>query len=204
MKKKSLSQSAFFNVNVLIGLCLVLTGVLLALMGSGAFSVQAQQKNAPDEASSDPLVPALFDCSRIQELGIDMQENFRAGAIMIYCGEAEGGEEAPAGGPFPPVLQQLIGGPSVGTTDVDLVTGTETSPNVTQSETFTAANPDNPLQIVVAYNDSRGRNQTPISISGASVSTDGGNAFVRLTTASGQSPLPTLLVDPVVLYNKPT
>src|SRR4029078_13284129 len=92
MKKKSLSQSAFFNVRVLMGLCLVLTGVLLALLGSGALSVQAQQKNAPDEASSDPLVPALFDCSRIQELGIDMQENFRAGAIMIYCSGAVGRE----------------------------------------------------------------------------------------------------------------
>jgi hypothetical protein len=70
-----------------------------------------------------------------------------------------------------------------GTADVDLVTGTETSPNVTQSETFTASNPDNPNQIVVAYNDSRGRNVSPINISGASVSTDGG-AYKTLPRAA--------------------
>ena len=51
-------------------------------------------------------------------------------------------------------------------TDVDLITGNENSPNVTQSETFTSANPDNPDQIVVAYNDSRGVNANPINISG--------------------------------------
>ncbi len=72
--------------------------------------------------------------------------------------------------------------------DVNLVTGTETSPNVTQSETYTAVNPDNPNQIFVAYNDSRGRNASPINISGASISTDGGTTFTRITTASGQSP----------------
>ena len=64
-----------------------------------------------------------------------------------------------------------------GAADVNLITGTETSPNITQSETFTTANPDNPDQIVVAYNDSRGRNVNPINISGASVSTDGGATF---------------------------
>jgi hypothetical protein len=33
--------------------------------------------------SQDPLVPVGFDCSTIHEKGIDKQENFRAGAIMI-------------------------------------------------------------------------------------------------------------------------
>ena len=91
-----------------------------------------------------------------------------------------------------------------GAADVDLITGTETSPNIAQSETFTTANPDNPNQIVVAYNDSRGRNASPINISGASGSTDGGATFTRLTTASGQSPFAGTLGDPVILYNKPT
>src|SRR5439155_13294399 len=75
---------------------------------------------------------------------------------------------------------------------------------VTQSETFTTANPDNQNQIVVAYNDSRGRNVTPINISGASVSTDGGATFTRLTKASGQGPFDNTVGDPVILYNKPT
>ena len=49
MKKKSTSQSAFFNLRVLIGLFIVLAGVFLALLGFGTFSgltassAQAQQ-----------------------------------------------------------------------------------------------------------------------------------------------------------------
>src|ERR1043166_1293931 len=104
MKKKSTSQSAFFNLRVLIGLFIVLAGVFLALLGSGAFSVQAQQivTNSPD-----PLVPSAFDCSRIGELGIDKQENLRAGAIMIFCGETEGGAVSPVG-TFSQFVQNLL------------------------------------------------------------------------------------------------
>src|SRR6202035_4663341 len=80
----------------------------------------------------------------------------------------------------------------------DLITGTETYPNIDQSTTFSAGNPDNPNQIVVAYNDSRGRNANPINISGASVSTDGGLTFTRLTP----SPFTNTVGDPVILYNK--
>ncbi len=145
----------------------------------------------------------MFDCSKIHELGIDKQENMRAGAIMIYCGEAQGGAASPAHG-FSQLVQTLLSPLAYGTTDVDLITGAEISPNVTQSETFTASNPDNPNQIVVAYNDSRGRNASPINISGASVSTDGGNTFTRLTTGSGQSPFLNTVGDPVILYNKPS
>src|SRR5438105_4090206 len=212
MKKKSTSQSAparrslgeggFFNLRVLIGLFVVLAGVFLALLGFGAFSAQAQQNYTI--TSTDPLVPAGFDCSRIHELGIDKQENMRAGAIMIFCGQAQGGAASPFGA-FSQFIQKLLPAPlAYGTTDVDLITGTETYPNITQSETFTAANPDNPNQIVVAYNDSRGRNASPINISGASVSTDGGNTFTRLTTGSGQSPFSNTVGDPVILYNRPT
>ena len=35
MKKKSASQSAFFNLRVLIGLFTILAGVFLALLGFG-------------------------------------------------------------------------------------------------------------------------------------------------------------------------
>jgi hypothetical protein len=146
----------------------------------------------------------MFDCSKIHELGIDKQENMRAQAIMIFCGEAEGGKPSPAAA-FDKFVQDLMPSPlAYGTTDADLVTGTETSPHLTQSETFAQGNPDNPLQIVIAYNDSRGRNFSPINISGASVSNDGGNTFTRLTKANGQSPFDNTLGDPVILYNRPT
>jgi len=122
---------------------------------------------------------------------------------MIACGEAEGGSASP-GGAFSQIVQELLQPSAYGTTDVDLITGVESNPNITQSETFTASNPDNPNQIVVAYNDSRGRNVSPINISGASVSTDGGSTFVRLTSANGQSPFSNTVGDPVILYNRPT
>jgi hypothetical protein len=38
MKKKSTSQSAFFNLRILIGLFVVLAGVFLALIGFGLYS----------------------------------------------------------------------------------------------------------------------------------------------------------------------
>src|SRR3984893_16001031 len=206
MKKKSASQSAFFNLRILIGLFIALAGVFLALAGFGV--AQAQQKNHIITNSTDPLVPNGFDCSRIHELGIDKQENFRAGAIMIACGQAQGGAASPIGGAFSQPVKTIekLWSPLVyGTTDVDLITGADTFPHVTQSETFTTANPDNPNQVVVAYNDSRGRLASPINISGASISTDGGNTYTRLTySVTGQSPFPNTFGDPVILYNKPT
>jgi hypothetical protein len=201
--RRDLGEAGFFNVRFLIGLFVILAGVFLALLGFGAFSAQAQQKFRFVLNPIDPLVPAGFDCAKIRELGIDKQENFRAGAIMIACGEAEGGSASPDGA-FSKFVQQLLQPSAYGATDVDLITGTETFPNVTQSETFTASNPDNPNQIVVAYNDSRGRNVSPINISGASVSTDGGNTFARVTGANGQSPFSNTVGDPVILYNRPT
>src|SRR5438094_1930960 len=182
---RNLGQDGVLNLRVLIGLLVCLAGIFIALLGFGARSAQAQQNQRIISQSVDPLVPAGFDCSKIHELGIDKQENMRAGAIMIACGEAEGGSASPLGA-FAQLIQNLLSPLAYGTTDVDLVTGAEISPNITQSETFTASNPDNPNQIVVAYNDSRGRNASPINISGASVSTDGGNTFTRLTTGSGQ------------------
>src|SRR5438876_4554830 len=163
MKKKSASQSAFFNLRVLIGLFIVLAGVFLALAGFGI--AQAQQKSHIITNSKDPLVPNGFDCSKIHELGIDRQENFRAGAIMKACGQAGGGGTSLTGAfsqfvqklPLPSAIKKLLTPLAYGAADVNLITGTETLPNVTQSETFSTANPDNPDQIVVAYNDSRGR-----------------------------------------------
>src|SRR5256886_6159535 len=108
MKKKSASQSAFFNLRVLIGLFVVLAGVFLALAGFGTFSAlaQAQQKHKIITNSKDPLVPNGFDCSKIQELGIDRQENLRAGAIMMACGHAQASSGS-VGGFVAQVVQKL-------------------------------------------------------------------------------------------------
>src|SRR6266403_1004447 len=224
MKKKSTSQSAFFNLRVLVGLFIGLAGLSLALLatanppgrGASAGRKAPAGRNAPagpfkykvtTKSSVDPLVPAMFDCSKIKQLGIDRQENLRAGAIMIHCGLAKGGDPDKGvadSSAFSKLVQNLMAPLVYGSTDVDLITGTESFPNVTQSETFTTANPDDPSQVVVAYNDSRGRNFNPINISGASTSTDGGNTFTRLTKANGQSPFDNTFGDPVILYHKPS
>ena len=209
MKKKSASKSAFFNLRVLIGLCIALAGISLALVGLDAFaanSAPVKIRNHIITASNDPLVPVGFDCTKIEELGIDKQENFRAGAIMMACAADGASGSSSVGGFFQRVAQGVkqILVPLYGAGDVNLINHPESSPNITQSETFTTVNPDNPQQIVVAYNDSRGRNASPINISGASVSTDGGATFDRLTMANGQSPFAGTEGDPVVLYHKPS
>ena len=125
-------------------------------------------------------------------------ENFRAHLIMVACGVASEAKSTPATR-FSKFVKTLLPHPlAYGSTDVDLITGTENFPAVTQSETYTSANPDNPNEIVVAYNDSSG---APNNYSGASVSTDGGLTFTRLTpnpfAAAG-----TNFGDPIALYNK--
>jgi hypothetical protein len=210
---RRISVSDFFSLRVLTGLFIVVAGVGLALAGLGAFSAltasmaQAQQKNKIITNSKDPLVPNGFDCSKIHELGIDKQMNFRAGAIMIACGQAQGGGTRPSSplGALTQFIRKLFSplAYGYGGTDVDLITGTETYPHVTQSTTFSWANPDNPNQIVVAYTDTRDALANPFDSSGASVSTDGGVTFTRLTKANGQSPFPNT-GSPIVLYNRPT
>jgi hypothetical protein len=218
MKKKSASRSAFFNLRVLIGLGVVLAGVFLALAGLGTFSAiaansaQAQPKQQKPKIVDIKGLPPGFDCSKIHELGIDKMENLRAGRIMIACGAAQGGSSSPRSA-FARLTQDLLPAPlAYGAADVDLVTHPETPPNITQSETYSIANPDNPNMVLVAYNDSRGRQITPINISAVSVSTDGGLTFDRLTcstvagscTQVGQGPFAGTEGDPVILYNRPT
>ena len=195
MKKKSASRSAFFNLRVLIGVFILLAGVSLALAGLGTFSAnasrsaQAQQKHKIINIQG---LPPGFDCATIHEKGIDRMEGLKWGLLMLNCGEGRGG--TPKGAPtsaFSKLVQKLLP-PSLapvtfGAADVNLVTGTETPPNTTQSETFTTANPDNPDQVCVAFNDSRGANFS--NFSGISCSTDGGTTFTRVTTAGRSKPL---------------
>ena len=54
MKKKSSSQSALFNLNVLIGLFVVLAGVFLALLALGTFSNAVAQTNATQAQAQEP------------------------------------------------------------------------------------------------------------------------------------------------------
>src|SRR5258708_14752136 len=129
MKKKSASKSAFFNLRILIGLCIALAGISLALLGLDAFAASSAPvtiQNHIVTASRDPLVPVGFDCSRIEELGIHKQENMRAGAIMIACGATEGGSVSSENGFFQRIFlavkRFLV--PLYVAGDVNLITGT--------------------------------------------------------------------------------
>ena len=70
MKKKSSSQSAFFNVRVLIRLFIILVGIFLALLGLGGFSnVFAQPKISTRDSAGLFSVPTFsaqgsYDVSR--------------------------------------------------------------------------------------------------------------------------------------------
>ena len=64
---------------------------------------------------------------RIRALGIDKQENMRAGAIMIACGEAAGRFSFRLSMTFSQLIQKVLAPLAYGGADVDLVTGTDTS-----------------------------------------------------------------------------
>jgi hypothetical protein len=223
--RRSLGEGGFFNLRVLIGMFVALAGIALALVAtanprlglrtspaartlqasSHARTDQAQQKYNPAARSIDiSMLPPGFDCSKIHQLRIDTMENLGAQRIMIACGKAQGGKPASPATAFSKFVKSLLPSPlAYGGTDVDLITGTESFPAVTQSETYTLASPEDPSQIVVAYNDSSGAGGSPQNYAGASVSTDGGLTFTRLNpnpfAAAGDN-----FGDPVVLYNTPT
>ena len=94
-------------------------------------------KNHIITTSNYPLVPVGFDCTKIRQLGIDKQENFLAGAIMIACGAAEGGSGSSVGF-FQRITQAVkkLLVPLYGAGDVYLIYHPDTSPNITQSETY--------------------------------------------------------------------
>ena len=157
MKRKSTSQFAFFNPRVLIGLFVVLAGAVLALIGFGTFSglsASSAKAQQPHKIINVAGLPPGFDCATIHDLGIDKQENLRAGSIMIACGESPGGSSF--SGPFSQLLYNTVTTPmAYGGADIDLITGADSITHPTQSETYTLANPGNPNQIVVTFNDSR-------------------------------------------------
>jgi hypothetical protein len=200
---KRTSQSAFFNLRVLIALLVTLTGVSLALLAFGTFAVPAASTTQAQQSyttinSVDALIPPGFDCSKIPELGIDKQENMRAGLIMIACGLAQGGSASAGGSPgsgiFFGLIHNLLLAPSfIGGPDFDVILPDGTYPKVTQSESMAWGGPNNTW--VVNYVDSRTSN----CYSGLSYSTDNGSTWTAgQPFCSGHG---TNLGGPIVVYN---
>jgi hypothetical protein len=128
-------------------------------------------------------------CAQVDDLGIDKQENLRASLILVGCGLSAAGDPdaAPTADGFVP--QAFL--------NIDLITGGETFPKVTQSESMVWSTPD-ATTIVVNYNDSR---TSPSNYSGMSVSTDSGATFTRLIPAPLAAGHGTNWGDPIVVYN---
>src|SRR5215831_7097836 len=108
MKKKSASRSAFFNVRVLIGVFILLTGVFLALAGLGTFSA-VSANSAPAQPKHKIInvkgLPPGFDCATIYEKHIDRMVGLKWGLLMINCGEGRGGTPSTA---FSQFVQKLL------------------------------------------------------------------------------------------------
>src|SRR5215218_1688392 len=127
------------------------------------------------------------DCSDIAKYRMDRQSNLNASATLVACGRVEGG-----GGT---ARRQAPVAPLIGSSDVNLITGPEVFPHVTQSESFVWGQGNT---VVVKYNDSR---DAPDNYSGVSVSTDGGATFRRLLPSPFATGHGNNFGDPVVVYD---
>jgi Divergent InlB B-repeat domain len=114
--------------------------------------------------------PIDVNCAKQDFGALRREQNLRASMILVECGKAPGGHRlsSASGGADTTKAFALGGG------DVDLITGGETYPRVTQSEDMVWGQGNT---VVATYNDSSG---APSNFGGASVSTDGGHTFTRL------------------------
>ncbi len=130
---------------------------------------------------------AGIDCSTVDTYQMAKQMNLRAATMLDECGRQRHGPSAAIGA--------LAAGRRASSPNVNLITGAEVLPHVTQSESFVWGRG---RTIVVNYNDSRG---APLDYSGASVSTDGGTTFTRLDPSPFGTGHGANYGDPVVAYD---
>src|SRR5262249_55422959 len=128
------------------------TRVLWCIALLFVFGGVSQAGISPKFASQTALgVP----CSEILERGIDKQENLRATMIRVACGLDAPGQAELEG----------EGTEALDFTNINLITGAEVFPHVTQSESMVWSTPDGQT-VVVNYNASRGVASSPINIAG--------------------------------------
>ncbi len=162
----------------------VCAAILMGLLPSRPASAEA------------PLTVLGVECSRIEELGIDKQLNMRAALIRIGCGVEKAVSPADvSAGPSEVDALQLLAN-SYGGMNVNTITGTETYPKVTQSESMVWANG---MIVVVNYNDSK---DSPSNYSGISYSINGGESFSRLAPNPLATGHGTNFGDPILVFNQ--
>ncbi len=136
-----------------------------------------------------------IDCSQIRSLGIDKQDNFRAGLVMIECGLAAPGDPSTAleqdseESFAPPVFANILVSNR----------SCSSSSSCTKSESMVWADTANGGQTIVDnYND---HNPTYSSYSGTSYSTNGGVTFTEIQPPPFASGHGTNFGDPIVVFN---
>lgn len=127
-----------------------------------------------------------------------MQTNLRASMILVGCGLTPGGGVG-AGRKSQSGVGRRGSRPMLLSSDVDLITGPETWPNVTQSESMVWSSDG--TVVAAAYNDSRGRNDSPVNLEGISVSTNGGATWARVGPAGPFTGHGGNFGDPILVYN---
>ncbi len=132
-------------------------------------------------------------CADIYLLGIDRQQNLRAGLIREGCALDSFGS---AMGEFRDANPDGFSVEDYGGVDID-VSGPDPNPFTVHSTSMVWSTPDNQT-IVVHYNDS---STGPQNYSGVSVSFDGGQTFTRLRPAPFATGHGTNFGSPIVVYN---
>ncbi len=138
--------------------------ILVAFIANVFLLTPCSGQQPPDASPSE--------CTRLMTLHIDKQANPNAARLAAACSGHLGWSappEFPFEGSAPGATAKLLGG-----SDLNLVTGDETFPAVTQAGSMVWGNGSD---IVAVYNDTR---DAPAGYSGMSVSTDGGINFDRL------------------------
>src|SRR5262249_2787639 len=150
MKKKSASQTAFFNPRILIASVICVIGLSLALFAANPFGRSAPVAKAQQKAPGPinlQLLPAGFDCATVYEKGIDRQENLRAGLIMIACGLSPRHSDTSGGffaNGFSQWAKDLLPSPLfIGGPDVDVILPDGSFPKTVQSESMEWGGPNN-------------------------------------------------------------
>jgi hypothetical protein len=139
-----------------------------------------------------------FDCSMVDMYHLEKQTNLLAAMRLAECGRLPKASvgQATSASSVEEAARKVLAPLLYGGADINVVTGLE---NRTQSSPAIWSNGQT---VVVGYVDGRGSSSNAV---GASVSTDGGATFTRLTiTTTGHSPFRYFLDHPAVLYHAPT
>ena len=134
------------------------------------------------------------DCSKINAPALLMQDNMRAGLMLIQCGIVRGGQPA-AGG----AEQKQVAPPNIANLLVSNGSDCSSSSDMCGSESMVAASTaDKGQTVVVNYNSNYDNGS---DYSGASYSTDGGATFTEIQPSPFASGHGTNYGDPLVVFN---